>query len=529
MPKRDRHKLPYYKFRYIILILGMILFTPLVSNLGLSHAQETRVAVNTIYVDSRRGGDNNQGSRNQPLKTITQALKLAPSGTTISLAGGTYSAETGEVFPLIIRQGITLKGISHGQGQGVIIRGGGSFISPTAAEQNVAIAAIKQASAIEGIMVTNPNSRGHGLWIESASPTVSNSTFTRNGNTGLSVNGRSQPLIQNNYFSNNNGNGLLVYGTSAPVVTDNFFDRTGFGVSIVERAAVTLENNRFQGNRIAMILEGDSQAKLRGNSVANSQESGLVAIARSRVDLGTANDPGNNTFRHNRQHDIQNITSNIISAVGTETNGITKGKLDFSAGAISTLNFASDKPISLSANNSNNFSRLRNNPLPPQQPRHNSSHGSPQEKPIAVNPLPQANPPMRRRTSTETLPPPPAISTPSSETSPTSQTINKELVFSAPDATNSGGIASLSDVLSAPSNRTTRTRTVSTRSIKYRVVVAVNSNRDRQEIIAGYPQAFNTVYQGQSMLQVGAFSDRNLAENTSRSLGDRGFRVYILD
>ena len=512
---RDRQKSKYHKFKYFILIVAMLFLTPLVSNWGFSNAQGIRADVETIYVDSRKGGDSNLGSRREPLKTITQALKLAPSGSTVSLAGGTYSEDTGEVFPLVIRKDITLKGISHGQGQGVVIRGGGSFISPTAAEQNVAIAAIKQASAIRGIMVTNPHSRGHGLWIESASPTVSDSTFMRNGNTGLSVNGDSQPLIQNNYFFSNSGNGLLVYGTSRPTVQNNFFDRTGFGASIVQQAQVTLEDNRFQGNRIAIILEGDSQARLRRNSIASSSESGLVAIANSQVDLGTAGDPGNNSFLNNQKHDIQNITPHTISATGNEARGAIVGKIDFSESAISALNSGE---LNFEEPPKTNFSRLRNNPLPASLP----NRGLSQEQPIAINPLPQANPPIRRRASSETLPPPPVIGSSVEETISTIPTIKKELVFSTPDSNSASlarNVTSLSDLLSEPSPRT----------VKYRVVVEVNSDRDRQEIVFDYPQAFKTVYRGRSMLQVGAFSERTLAEDTSRSLAGQGFRTYILE
>ena len=116
---------------------------------------------------------------------------------------------------------------------------------------------------------------------------VVSNTLTRNGNTGVSVNGNSAPLIENNYFYNNSGNGLLVYGTSKPEVIDNTFKQTGFGVSLVQDSIAVLKNNQFDSNRIGIILEGNSQAVLRDNEIVNSLESGLTAIAQSRVDLGT--------------------------------------------------------------------------------------------------------------------------------------------------------------------------------------------------------------------------------------------------
>ena len=141
------------------------------------------------------------------------------------------TASSGEIFPLIVNNKIVLQGNSNNQGHNVIIKGGGDFVSPTGAGQNVAIAALKDAGRITGITVTNDRSRGHGLWIESSNPEIVGNTFTRNGNTGVSVNGKSSPLIEDNYFYNNSGNGLLVYGVSQPNVVKNTFEQTGFGIS----------------------------------------------------------------------------------------------------------------------------------------------------------------------------------------------------------------------------------------------------------------------------------------------------------
>jgi hypothetical protein len=61
-----------------------------------------------IYVDSQDGDDHQVGKKSSPLQTITHALKVASTGTTIQLAAGTYSEQTGETFPLVIDQQITL-------------------------------------------------------------------------------------------------------------------------------------------------------------------------------------------------------------------------------------------------------------------------------------------------------------------------------------------------------------------------------------------------------------------------------------
>ena len=89
-----------------------------------------------------------------------------------------------------------------------------------------------------------------------------------------------------------------------------------------------ITENSFDGNRIGIIFEGNAQGTLRNNEIINSEESGLTAIAQSRVDLGTDTEPGNNIFRSNKKLDIQNATSNEIVAVGTEVQGDTQGSIN---------------------------------------------------------------------------------------------------------------------------------------------------------------------------------------------------------
>lgn len=514
-----------YKYFYGMVISALLPLSAIAISPKPLIAQETRVENTIIYVDSQTGNDNSDGGmRNTPLKTITQALKVARPNTVISLAPGNYNEATGETFPLVLKNSVTLEGVPGGQGRSVVIEGGGAFISHSAAEQNVTIAAIKDAGAIKGVTVTNPNGRGHGVWIESAQPAISDNSFIRNGNTGLSVNGNSQPIITNNYFNSNGGNGLLVYGTSTPQVKDNLFDTTGFGVSIVQNGAPVLENNTFQGNRIAIILEGDSQGILRNNTITNSLEYGLVAIAESKVDLGTPTESGNNVFRSNKKLDIQNITPHTISATGTEINGHTEGKIDFSDNAVSAL--AED---TVASNDTTAISRLRKNPLP--DAKNNSTV-------VVTQPQTASNPPI---TEPETLPPPPQVSTPQIDDSAATESAAKEYVFSAPDneaaANNnlpvpnttppsslgnnvdSGNVNSLSDLLA----------TSPSPAIKYRVLVEATNDKQQTKVKSLYPDAFTIKYQGKSMLQVGAYSERTKAETTSRSLADLGLNSHILD
>ena len=500
----------------ILIVLTLNTFSSFVFKSQSAHAQENQINSlslnkNVIYVHPKSGDDSQSGEKSAPFKSITQALKNASPGTKIQLAAGTYSESTGETFPLIVNNKITLQGNTNNQGHKVIIQGGGDFSSPTGAGQKVAIAALKDAARIAGVTIINDHSRGHGLWVESSSPEIVSNTFTRNGNTGLSVNGKSSPLIEDNYFYNNSGNGLLVYGTSQPKVVKNTFEQTGFGVSLVQNANTILNSNYFEGNRIGVILEGNSQAVLRDNEILNSLESGLTAIAKSRVDLGTSKEFGNNVFRSNKKFDIQNATSNEIVAVGTETNGNIAGNINFDRGEfIATADLEQDARPLLTPLDSNN------------------SSAEPAKLPAATvetSSLPSPPPVVEQKTSSTVKPhnDKELVFTPSSST--VSETPSREPVPSLPQinnsalSSNSSQVSSLSDILGS------RGAT----SIKYKVLVEAVNGYAESEVRSLYPDAFATIYQGEPVLQIGAFNNWDKAKEAEQSLEDLGLETYILE
>ncbi len=493
------------RFTWLLAVLTFTLPVNVVLQAQPSLAQSVTAQIpsldkNIVYVNPKTGDDSQTGEKFAPFKTITQALKVATSGSTIKLASGTYSQETGETFPLVIQAKITLKGDADNQGYNTVIQGGGYFISPTGAGQNVAIAALKDAAGITGVTVTNIQSRGHGLWLESSSPKIVSNTFTRNGNTGVSVNGNSSPVIANNYFYNNSGNGLLVYGTSQPQVTDNTFKNTGFGVSVVQNAAPTLTKNTFDGNRIGIILEGNSQAVLRDNEIIDSGDSGLTAIADSQVDLGTSSEPGNNTFRSNRKLDIQNATKNEIVAVGTQTSGQTEGDINFDSGEFTALNNSTQKSSPLLPLLSTDKPSVAQLDLPAPAP-------VPAPAPAPI--------PTIDTTANPSLPAPPPVTEPS--------TGNKELVFTA-SSLPTAETAQLQPVPFPPTISSS-----STNPVKYKVLVEALDSHEETEVRSLYPEAFETVFEGQSLLQIGAFNNRDKAKQAERSLAKLGLATYFLE
>ncbi|MCL1465310.1 DUF1565 domain-containing protein [Argonema galeatum] len=298
---------------------------------------QTPASANILYINPQTGNDSAGTSNSQatPYRTITFALGQAQPGTTIQLAPGSYTAETGEVFPLVIKRGITLRGDESTKGQGIVIIGGGQYISPTFSRQDVTILA-ETESQITGLTITNPNKRGTGVWVESTNPTIGNNTFSDSKREGVFVTGNGTPKIQNNLFTRNDGNGISIARSAAGEIRANLFQSTGFGIAIGGTASPLVVENRIIQNTDGIYINDSARPVLRNNLIQNNTRDGVVVTINAQPDLGTASNPGNNIIRNNGKLDLHNATtSNTIVAVGNDINrSRISGQVDFVAAEV---------------------------------------------------------------------------------------------------------------------------------------------------------------------------------------------------
>ncbi|MFB2771471.1 DUF1565 domain-containing protein [Pelatocladus sp. BLCC-F211] len=281
------------------------------------HTEKTISQVNALFVNPSVGNDKQgTGDENSPLKTITQALRVANPNTVILLAKGTYTTEAGEEFPLILKPGISIQGDGSSKGRDIIISGGGDYLSRSFGSKNVAIVSAKGAK-LTGITVTNSNPRGYGLWIESNNLTVTDNTFVGNTQDGITVTGNTAPIIRNNLFERNSANGITVTDTSGAEIRENVFQQTGFGINIAQKAHPLVVGNRIINNRSGIIVQASSRPILRNNVIEGNQEDGLVILSQAQPDLGNTSEAGGNQFRNNGRYDINaSATKQIITAYG---------------------------------------------------------------------------------------------------------------------------------------------------------------------------------------------------------------------
>jgi len=221
----------------------------------------------SFYVNSATGNDASAVLGTAPYKTITKAVQMASavaltSGANINVASGVYSAATGEVFPIMLTNGMNIVGtgiadvegsgnftVGEGDQMGNIISTTFAASSPSATTNiNVSITGIT-ASSVAGAP-TVVSAVGTNL-------TLSNNTFT------FPVNGSNYPV--------------WIMASSVAAISNNTI--TGW---------VAIDSSDF-----------GTKMKLRGNKL----DGGFTVCTAdfsaipSQLDLGTAADPGNNTIK----------------------------------------------------------------------------------------------------------------------------------------------------------------------------------------------------------------------------------------
>jgi parallel beta-helix repeat protein len=270
-----------------------------------------------LYVNAALGQDSPTAGKAEasPLKTISYALQQAQPGTLIQLASGSYTTSSGEVFPLVMKPGVTLRGDEATKGQTTTIIGGGQVNTPSLGRQNVTIFAV-QDSSIRGVNVTNPLSRGTGIWVESTNPTIANCTFSNSEREGIMVTGTANPLIEGSTFIKNAGNGISVARASKGIIRNNLMQDTGFGLAIGGTATPLVEGNQVISNQDGFYINEKAQPVLRGNTITNNLRDGIVVTMDGKPDLGTEQQNGKNVIQANGKLSVNNSGSQQISAIG---------------------------------------------------------------------------------------------------------------------------------------------------------------------------------------------------------------------
>lgn len=498
-----------------------------------------------IYVHPRLGNDRPElgGNAATPFKTITYALSLVKpnQAVIIQLAAGSYSSTTGEKFPIRLRANVTLRGNEANKGRDTIITGGNTWRSLTGFPQNVTIA-FDDRSELRGVTVTNPNTKGYGLWIENASPAIANNTFLDNKQDGGLITGRSAAIISANQFFRNGTSGLAIEGSASPDIRGNLFQQTTFGMSIRQNAAPQITENTFTQNQNGILIQGNAKPVLRGNAIVNNRAYGLTISDLAKPDLGKPNDDGNNNFQGNGTFDLQNASRNTVASVGNQLDiKRVKGNLQFSNVR---------QPVNLFANNSATNSatttttakgdRFAN--INQQLEQRIASSQTTNFAPNLANPpaLMQVTPNQSNNLSNFN-----SFNFSTQSNSPFwYEPVSSVIVritpksFNSPLPSNLEISANLPPVRSAPPagepvNRPIQIAPLANTSLapqarpRYRVIVPVSSPNGVAQVRQIVPNSFASRLNGDLVVQIGAYSDRRVAEMQVARLSQQGLAAKI--
>ena len=522
---------------------GYLLLLVMMSNLAIASSASAQnnsqsAPQNIYYVNPQTGRDRpDQGSNVAPFKTISYAISRAKPEqmTIIQLADGNYSKATGEQFPIRLRPNVTLRGNEATKGKGVAILGGGTLLTSSRFTQNVAIA-IADRAELRGVTVTNPNSRGYGLWIENASPAIANNTFLDNQQDGALITGQSTAIVSTNQFFRNGTSGLAIEGAASPDIRQNLFQQTTYGMSIRQESTPQVTENTFTQNQNGILIQASAKPILRGNAVINNRDYGLTISDTARPDLGKINDDGNNVFQGNGTFDIQNATRERVAAIGNQLD-VKRVK-----GNLQLLNVRS--PANLLMNSSaNNIATSSINPpnIPaPNIPEKKSDRfatinqqlNQQLEQKIAVpnfnslSPIASANSPNQTNSPFWYEPVSSIVVRITSKSleapAPNKLEITRDLppVRAFPPS----GEPVNQPIQIAPRENTSMTPQIPPR---YRVVVPVDSPNAVAQVRQIVPNSFASRLNGYLVVQTGAYSDRRIAEVQVSRLAQQGLSARI--
>ncbi len=208
------------------------------------------------YVDAAGGDDANDGATPaNPFRTITRALGSAVSGDVVQLGPGTYDAALGEVFPLVVPEGVILRGAEASKGAGVVIAGSGAAIGNTIDPRS--------GSVLAGLTVRSAAAKQSTVVLDIVSPEVT---------------------VENCTVSDEPFSGINVRGGTGHVVRGNLLVRNDVGIVMLDAVGVRVEGNVIRDNATG-VRHGSLGADLGGGPTGSA--GGNVIACNVQSDLQT--------------------------------------------------------------------------------------------------------------------------------------------------------------------------------------------------------------------------------------------------
>ncbi len=319
-----------------------------------------------IYVDGVTGDDANDGSLGAPKRTITAGLAAATSGEVVAVFPGQYDAPHGEVFPIELGVGVTLVGDPDNRGIGATttrILGNGMIDN-----DNSAAIEMHNGSEIRGFAITSSSDLlSFGIFVD-VDATIEDNTFDFSYGGVRLAGGGSQTRL-NTFETSSYG----VYGCDGGtgVIAENHFVTPALPIDIRGGGSCDVLDNWIEGNgQVGLQNQGGANLvvgntfnnpagytygcvsasgspTLRDNTCDVTTGIAMRLIGSQLIDLGTAADPGGNTFGANGAVGIVVTNNADVQAMGnTWANGNVTCGVDIDVQGAGTVTYGVNQTCS---------------------------------------------------------------------------------------------------------------------------------------------------------------------------------------
>ncbi|MEM6435720.1 MAG: S-layer homology domain-containing protein [Cyanobacteria bacterium P01_D01_bin.115] len=275
------------------------------------------MAQQVLYVDPAQGQDNREGrSANQPLKTITAALRLSQGDTQIQLQAGLYTANSGEQFPLVIPSGCELVGQPGGGRPTAIVQGSGPVQHPVLGSQ-VAASVLQDGAKLNQVTIINTQAQGIGLLLAEGRPQLAGVVVMKCPQYGAVTLGKALPFVQDCVFEDC-GTAIAWFTQSKGQFERVFCQKNQTALLIQDSAAPLILSCGLERNVTGIAIADTANPVLRHNRIRQNQTVGLTLTGQATADFGQAEDLGHNIVRLNGTVDIKNGSGRSLVSCGND-------------------------------------------------------------------------------------------------------------------------------------------------------------------------------------------------------------------
>jgi len=210
----------------------------------------TGSGIGEITVDQYTGLNSPTYTQGKSFKTITYALNYVgnnPFYTKILVNPGIYNEANGEIFPLTIKNGISLVGLFGAtlENNGVY---GSAIVSNTLVNSPITVL-LNGSSLISNFNIKTTDPYSVGVIVENGSPTILSNLIT-GGSQAIVTLSNSTPIIKANEISFNSI-GIESKANSQPNISSNYIHDNLGGIMILDTSVPNLGTiNLFGGNGI---------------------------------------------------------------------------------------------------------------------------------------------------------------------------------------------------------------------------------------------------------------------------------------